>query len=674
MGVSIIAQLERKNGANFPIALGEDIIGAFVTVASTGARDAIPTAILRTGAICRIAGTNNFYEWNGSAWISYSGFGTSGGVVDFKESVRAATTANITLSGTQTVDGVALVADDRCLVKDQSTGSQNGIYVVKAGAWQRASDADTNAEVTSGLAVVAEQGTANGSKLWILTTANPIVVGTTALAFAAIGTGGVTAGNGLTGTSSLSVLAENATIAVGAGGVKRAAITGDVTIADGSNTSAIADDAVTTAKILDAQVTAGKLASNAVTTAKIADGQITPAKLTSLGALDLSAVDLATTANITLSGEQTIDGTLTSASRVLVWKQTTASQNGIYVTGAGAWTRATDQDATAEFRPGVPFLIKGGTAHAGKLAVLLTGTTITVGSSSIAYGLSFAAPVDVTDDNKVAIASGGGLTYALLVDANVSGSAAIAGTKISPDFGAQDITTTGVINHGSSPALSGDFRVYRGWTMKGRTPSNGGLDINLFRWNTSDQFLIGDSGGVGSVLGGTILFSGDDITLLRTGNVKLKMAANLQVYASTMEWEGSVTTPTFRIAPSSAASTAPNDWNCYGQDMSGAGSSAGAVRWRAGNASGASGTRNGGDFDVQPGAGPTADGELALRAANGAGLGTKRIRINSTGLGFFNTAPVAQPNVTGSRGGNAALASALTALANLGLITDGSSA
>ena len=62
------------------------------------------------------------------------------------------------------------------------------------------------------------------------------------------------------------------------------------------------------------------------------------------------AVNLATTANITRSAEQTIDGTLTSGSRVLVKDQTTGTENGIYVTGSGSWTRATDADADAEMK------------------------------------------------------------------------------------------------------------------------------------------------------------------------------------------------------------------------------------------------------------------------------------------------------------------------------------
>ena len=63
--------------------------------------------------------------------------------------MKAASTANLTLSGTQTVDGIALVAGDRILAKDQTTTSANGIYVVAAGAWARALDQDSWAEVPS---------------------------------------------------------------------------------------------------------------------------------------------------------------------------------------------------------------------------------------------------------------------------------------------------------------------------------------------------------------------------------------------------------------------------------------------------------------------------------------------------------------------------------------------
>ena len=118
--------------------------------------------------------------------------------LDFKESVRAATTANITLSGAQTIDGVSVIAGDRVLVKDQSTGSQNGIYVAASGAWTRSTDADSSAEVTAGLFVFVEEGTANGDAAFVLSTNNPITLGTTALTFVQFsGAGQITAGAGL---------------------------------------------------------------------------------------------------------------------------------------------------------------------------------------------------------------------------------------------------------------------------------------------------------------------------------------------------------------------------------------------------------------------------------------------------------------------------------------------
>jgi phage-related tail fiber protein len=106
--------------------------------------------------------------------------------LDNKQSVRAATTTNITLSGLQTLDGVALVAGDRVLVKNQSTGNQNGIYVAGAGGWLRAADADENAEVTPGLTAYVEEGATQADTIWKLITDAPITLGSTALVFADI--------------------------------------------------------------------------------------------------------------------------------------------------------------------------------------------------------------------------------------------------------------------------------------------------------------------------------------------------------------------------------------------------------------------------------------------------------------------------------------------------------
>lgn len=100
---------------------------------------------------------------------------------DYKASVRVATTANITLSGEQTIDGVAVVAGDRVLVKDQTAGAENGIYVAATGAWARAEDANGAGDLTSGVLVPVETGTSNADTIWMLTTDGAITIGTTAL-------------------------------------------------------------------------------------------------------------------------------------------------------------------------------------------------------------------------------------------------------------------------------------------------------------------------------------------------------------------------------------------------------------------------------------------------------------------------------------------------------------
>lgn len=115
----------------------------------------------------------------------------------WKEPVRAATTANITLSGAQTIDGVAVIVGDRVLVKDMTAGSSNGIYIAASGAWTRAADFDANGELV-GATVFVSEGTTNGNTTWNMTTDAPIVIGTTDLVWTKTGGGtSYTAGSGI---------------------------------------------------------------------------------------------------------------------------------------------------------------------------------------------------------------------------------------------------------------------------------------------------------------------------------------------------------------------------------------------------------------------------------------------------------------------------------------------
>jgi hypothetical protein len=115
--------------------------------------------------------------------VTIAASGSATGGVDYKDSCRVATTANITLSGLQTVDGVSLSAADRVAVWKQTTQSENGIYLAASGAWTRATDANTSLLVTSGMQVQVASGTLYGGRTLKLITADPIVLGTTGLTF-----------------------------------------------------------------------------------------------------------------------------------------------------------------------------------------------------------------------------------------------------------------------------------------------------------------------------------------------------------------------------------------------------------------------------------------------------------------------------------------------------------
>tara|TARA_R100000654_G_scaffold49332_1_gene75475 strand:- start:2465 stop:3751 length:1287 start_codon:yes stop_codon:yes gene_type:complete len=118
--------------------------------------------------------------------------------LDIKDSVKVATTANITLSGTQTIDGVAVSADERVLVKNQSTASQNGLYLCKASTWVRTDDLAAGVDA-AGMFTFVEQGSTNADQGFVCSSdKGSAVVGTNNLSYTQFSGGGnLTAGDGL---------------------------------------------------------------------------------------------------------------------------------------------------------------------------------------------------------------------------------------------------------------------------------------------------------------------------------------------------------------------------------------------------------------------------------------------------------------------------------------------
>lgn len=168
-----------------------DHVHAMPTLSQVGA----PTADVSFGSF-KITSLADPVNPQDAATKSYVDAARAG--LDVKQSVRAASTANVTVTynatgGTSTrgqitaapntLDGVTLAANDRILLKNQTTGAQNGIWVVTTlgtganGVWDRATDFDADAEVTAGAFAFVEEGTANADSGWVLATNNPITIG-----------------------------------------------------------------------------------------------------------------------------------------------------------------------------------------------------------------------------------------------------------------------------------------------------------------------------------------------------------------------------------------------------------------------------------------------------------------------------------------------------------------
>lgn len=187
--------------------------------------------------------------------------------LSWKDEVKCASTANLTLSGLAAIDGYTPSAGDRILVKDQTTTSANGIYVAASGAWTRATDADTAAEIT-GAVMFVMNGTTNGGQRFVLTTTGTIVLGTTGLSFGIFGGGtSYSAGNGLTLSGSTFAVnpAASGGISVAAGGVSV-----DSTIVAKKYSALIGNGSLTSIAVThnlnsqDAHVIVREVSSNAV--------------------------------------------------------------------------------------------------------------------------------------------------------------------------------------------------------------------------------------------------------------------------------------------------------------------------------------------------------------------------------------------------------------------------
>lgn len=173
--------------------------------------------------------------------------------LDWKESVRAASTANVNIAAPgASIDGVSFANGERVLLKDQTAPAQNGIYQFNGAASPLTRTADASSQdgvqtLTAGAAVLATEGSVNGDTAWVVSTHDPITVGTTAITYAQFG-GGLTYSNGnglaLTGTTFSVQAVAGGGITVAGGGVSI-----DFTKAVGKFAANLGDGTLTTFSI-----------------------------------------------------------------------------------------------------------------------------------------------------------------------------------------------------------------------------------------------------------------------------------------------------------------------------------------------------------------------------------------------------------------------------------------
>ena len=334
--------------------------------------------------------------------------------IDVHASVRATTTANITLSAPQTIDGVAVIAGNRVLVKDQTTQSQNGVYIANASAWVRATDFDSSANVSANAFFFVEEGTLYADTGWTLTNNGTPAIGTDTLTFTQFsGAGSIEAGDGLTKTGST------------------------INVVGTSNRISVAGDSIDISSSYVGQSTITTVGTIATGTWSGSFGAVSGANLTGLTAGNLSG---------------TIPSGVLGASTVYIGTTGVAlnrASAGLTIAGLTLTTpnigvaTATSVNKLTITAPGT-----------GSTLTIVDGKTLTVSNT-----LTFTG----TDDSSVVFGTGGTVIYS---GGNIGAASATSLNSSGLVTGSGFVTTNGALGinfkdgTGTAGTASGDTRLY----------------------------------------------------------------------------------------------------------------------------------------------------------------------------------------------------------------------
>lgn len=363
--------------------------------------------------------------------------------LDYKVAARAATTVNIANLATgapNTLDGVSLAAGDRVLVKNQTTASQNGIYVVQTlgtgsnGVWVRATDADATGELKGGTTIWVNEGSVQADTGWTIVSDGNINLGTSSVVWTQTsGLGQIVAGAGLTKTGNTIdiVTASSSRIVVNADNIDLAS---GVIASPGTFTKVTVD-------------TYGRVTAGATATAADIGAQATDATLTALAGLTGAGAIYATATDSFVM--RTMMG---SAGRLVVTNGDGVSGNPTFDLASGIVIPGTYNSVTVDGYGRVTAGTYSPSSGSNVTATNGEGSAIAIGR---AVYINAAGSVRLANANAGATKNVVGLVFDTSINSAASGNIAIAGS-LTATTGQWDAVTgqSGGLTSGSKYYLS----------------------------------------------------------------------------------------------------------------------------------------------------------------------------------------------------------------------------